>query len=48
MASFKNNLNEILILLKELSNEQRLVLFGNSLKFKRWLESNGINNNVRI
>jgi len=48
MASFKNNPNEILTLLKELSNEQRLVLFGNSLKFKCWLKNNGINNNVRI
>ena len=44
MASFK----KILTLLKELSNEQRLVLFGNSLEFKCWLESNEINNNVRI
>ena len=48
MASFKNNLNEIFILLKELSDEQCLVLFGNSLKFECWLKSNGINNDIRI
>jgi hypothetical protein len=48
MPMFKNCLNEVINSLNDLTNDQLKVLFGNTEKFKNWLENKEIEDIVSI